>query len=114
VRKIIDNARQSFSTSEMPMGDSVWVEAAGLDLVLISVRSQTFNPDAFTQFGIDLAAKKAVIVKSSQHFHAGFAPIGSEVIYVSSPGAITPDFANIPFKRVAVPYWPKVADPFAE
>ncbi len=113
VRKIIDNARQSFGTSEMPIGDSVWVEAAGLDLVLISVRSQTFNPDAFTQFGIDLAAKKAVIVKSSQHFHAGFSPIGSEVIYVSSPGAITPDFANIPFKRVAVPYWPKVADPFA-
>ncbi len=114
VRKVIDDASQSFGTSRMPIGDAAWVEANGLDLVLISVRQQTFDPDAFTQFGIDLAARSAVVVKSSQHFHAGFAPIGSEVLYLGTPGAITPDFANIPFKRVAVPYWPKVADPWAE
>lgn len=114
VRGIIENARQSFGTAQSPIGDAVWIEAAGLDLVLNTVRTQTFNPDAFTQFGIDLARKKAVIVKSSQHFHAGFAPIASEVIYLATPGAITPDFANIPFERVAVPFWPKVEDPWAE
>jgi microcystin degradation protein MlrC len=114
VRRIVENARQSFGTAQSPIGDAVWIEAAGLDLVLNTVRTQTFNPDAFTQLGIDLAAKKAVIVKSSQHFHAGFAPIASEVIYLATPGAITPDFANIPFERVAVPFWPKVEDPWAE
>ena len=114
VRRIIENARQSFGTAQSPMGDAVWIEAEGLDLVLNTVRTQTFNPDAFTQFGIDLDDKKAVIVKSSQHFHAGFAPIASEVIYLATPGAITPDFANIPFQRVAVPFWPKVEDPWAE
>jgi len=112
VRKTAPAAVQSFGTSMAAMGEAVWVEAAGLDLVLTTTRTQTFNPDAFTQFGIDLAARRAVVVKSSQHFHAGFAPIASQVIYVAGPGAITPDYANIPFERVVVPYWPRVENPF--
>jgi microcystin degradation protein MlrC len=90
------------------------VQARGIDLVLNAVRTQTFNPDAFTQFGIDLAAKKIVVVKSTQHFYAGFEPVAAEILYVAAPGAITPDFANIPFEKLTAPYWPRVEDPFAE
>ena len=97
------------------MGTAVWLKAANdLDLVLNSTRTQTFNPDAFTCLGLDPAAKDIVVVKSSQHFYAGFAPLASEVIYVSTPGAITPDFANIPYENFQTPYWPRVDDPFAE
>ena len=52
-------------------------------------------------------------MKSSQHFHAGFAPIASEVIHVATPGSIMPDYANIPYTKRAPNYWPKVEDPFA-
>ncbi len=114
VRRILEDATQPFGTSVAALGDSVWVEADGLDIVLISIRGQTFHPDAFTQLGIDLSDKQAVVVKSSQHFHAGFAPIGSEVLYLGTPGAITPDFANIPFRRLTTPFWPRVEDPFSE
>ena len=112
VRKILVDAVQPFGTSQASIGDAVWVEAAGLDIVLNSVRSQTFHPQAFTQMGIDLESRRAVVVKSSQHFHAGFAPVASEVVYLGTPGAITPDFANIPFLHVTTPYWPRVEDPF--
>ena len=114
VEKIIEGAGQTFGTSRNRMGDAVWVSAGnGLDIVLNDVRTQVFNPDGFTQFGLDLSAKKVVIVKSTQHFYAGFAPIASEVIYVSCPGAIPPDFATIAYRKFTDPYWPKVANPFA-
>jgi microcystin degradation protein MlrC len=116
VRKIIRGAQQSFGGSIVGMGDAVWVSADNdqeLDLILNSGRVQTFHPDAFEQFGIDLSRKNIVVVKSTQHFYAGFAPIAKDVIYVAAPGAIVPDFANIPFSKLDKPYWPNVADPFA-
>jgi microcystin degradation protein MlrC len=112
VKKIVAKAQQTFASGKARMGDAVWVQAGGIDLVLNSVRTQTFNPDAFTQFGIDLAAKKIVVVKSTQHFYAGFEPVAAEILYVAAPGAITPDFANIPFEKLTAPFWPRVEDPF--
>jgi len=115
VMKIVENADQHGLTGRARMGDAVWVRAPGeIDLVLNSVRTQTLHPDAFTQFGLDLAAKRIVVVKSTQHFYAGFAPVASQVLYVAAPGAIPPDFANIPFEKLTAPYWPRVEDPFAE
>jgi len=114
VRGIIDDAMQTFGSSRAGMGDAVWVSADnGLDIVLNAVRTQTFHPDAFTQFGIDLAAKPIVVIKSTQHFYAGFEPVASQIIYVAAPGAIPMDFENIEFDKYAQPYWPKVADPNA-
>lgn len=115
VERIIEDAAQPFGEVTMPIGDAVWVQAPGnVDLVLTSLRTQTFHPDAFSQMGIELAAKKIVVVKSSQHFHAGFAPIAGEVVYAASPGTLNTDFANIAYHKISTPYWPKVADPFAK
>lgn len=114
VRKIIEDAAQSFASSRAHMGEAVWLSAENdLDLIIMTYRTQTFHPDAFTQFGIDFPAKKIVVVKSTQHFYAGFAPAAAEVLYVAAPGAIPMDFANIPFEKYTAPYWPRVADPRA-
>ena len=82
--------------------------------MLNTVRTQVFHPDAFAAVGLDPAGKKIVVVKSTQHFHAGFAPIAKEILYVAAPGAIAPDFAAIPYTKLAKPYWPRVEDPWAE
>ncbi len=113
VRKIQRDAVQSFGPSVAQLGDAVWVTADGIDLVLNTKRTQTLNPDAFTNFGLDPAERKIVVVKSTQHFYAGFAPIAADVLYVAAPGAIAPDFADIPFTKLDKPFWPKVEDPFA-
>jgi microcystin degradation protein MlrC len=105
---------QTFGPSKNPMGTGVWVSAPNdLDLVLMSIRTQTFHPDAFEQLGLDLSKKKLVIVKSSNHFYAGFQPIAKEIFWIMSEGAIAPTFADIPYTKLEKPYWPKVADPFA-
>ena len=113
VKGIIENATQPFGSVTQQMGDAVWLQAAGnVNLVLNFIRGQTFHPDAFSQFGIDLASLKIIIPKSSQHFYAGFAPIAAEVIYATSPGTLNMDFANLPFTKLATPFWPNVEDPF--
>ncbi len=112
VRKIIENASQPFGGSEAVMGDAVWVSAENdLDIILNAVRMQTFHPAAFEAFGIDLAAKKIVVVKSTQHFYAGFAPMAAEILYVAAPGAIPMDFKTIAYEKFADPYWPRDENP---
>ena len=114
VRAIDEALVQSSQGHVAPMGAGVWVSTDdGIDLLLASMRGQVFGTDAFTNIGIDLFAKKIVVVKSTQHFHAEFAPIAAGVRYVSTPGGITPDFANIPYRRRSLAYWPRVEDPFA-
>ena len=94
------------------MGTAVWVQTdGGLDLVLNSLRTQVFHPDGFAQLGLDLQDKRAVVVKSTQHFYAGFAPLAAEILYVAAPGAIRPDFATIPYQKFTAAYWPRDADP---
>ncbi len=115
VRKIEPNHSQTgLSGGRAAYGPSVWVSAEGVDLVLTTKRQQTFAPDAFTGLGLTLHDKSVVVVKSSQHFHAAFAPIARAIHYISGPGALSFDYASLPYTKRTRPFWPKVADPFAQ
>jgi microcystin degradation protein MlrC len=90
----------------MPLGDCALVEANGVEIVLITLRNQALNTDLFTQLGCDLASKKIVIVKSSQHFYASFSKIAKHVIYGDAPGAVTSDLKTLPYRKIRRPKWP--------
>lgn len=108
VKRIVHDATQTFGDATMPMGTAVWIGTdAGIDLILTSKRTQVFHPDGMEQLGIAPGGYKGIVVKSIQHFYAGFAPIAAEVLYVSAPGAIPRDYANIPYKRFSDEYWPR-------
>ncbi|MGQ3045345.1 MAG: M81 family metallopeptidase [Niveispirillum sp.] len=113
VRNIVNNHVQTGLDKEpTALGLSVWLEGpGGLHIVLASQRSQVFQPDAFTGLGIDLSDLDLIVVKSTQHFYAGFGPMASMVQYVSTPGAIAPEFTTIPYRTRALNFWPRVADP---
>ncbi|MBM3521345.1 MAG: M81 family metallopeptidase [Alphaproteobacteria bacterium] len=114
VRRIIDRHTQTgLSGGISQMGQTVWVEGNGIDIVLNTTRTQCFHPDGFTKLGLDVTKRKIIVVKSTQHFFAGFAPIAKDVRYVATPGAIGPTFESIAYTKLAKPYWPRVADPFA-
>ena len=85
VRAVREDMTQPMGETKMGMGNGVWLEADGVHLILSDKRTQTFHPVAFTDLGLDLSRMRAVVVKSSQHFYAGFAPIASEVIYMLAP-----------------------------
>jgi microcystin degradation protein MlrC len=111
VGKIAPNAFQFDGI--VPLGDSVAVSANGIDIVLISSRTQVLSPDVFTNVGVDPMQRHILVVKSTQHFYARFSPFASEVIYVAAPGAIAPDYASIPYQH-AGRLWPKFENPFTD
>jgi len=113
VRGIAEHVTQHFGPSPSPMGTAVWVEAEGIDLVLITTRTQVFHPEGFAATGLDLASRKIVVVKSTQHFHAGFAPMAKAILYASAPGALRCDFAEIAYTKKSGAWWPRDTDPFA-
>lgn len=107
-----EHTQQDLGPGRCRMGDSVWLEIGGVDVVVMSVRTQIFSPDAFTGLGIDLAGKRIIAVKSSWHFQANFAPIADELIAVATPGALQMDFAAIDYrKKRDRHFFPRVADP---
>jgi microcystin degradation protein MlrC len=95
--------------SKDAMGDA---PDQGIDLVLTTRRGQGFAPTIFSAVGIDPEQKHILVVKSTQHFHAGFAPISKQVLYAGDLGALPGDMLTIPFERANTKrMWPFVAQP---
>ncbi|HMN27376.1 MAG TPA: MlrC C-terminal domain-containing protein, partial [Caldilineaceae bacterium] len=105
--------QQDGSATPSRCGDSVALECNGIDIIVNSKRTQVLNTDVFTNFGIRVQEKRLLVVKSIQHFYAGFAPIAGEIIYMGAPGAVTPIMEQIPFQRVDLHKYPWVDDPLA-
>ncbi|MGH7289823.1 MAG: MlrC C-terminal domain-containing protein, partial [Myxococcota bacterium] len=95
-------------------GDAAWISIAGIDVVLCSIRVQTFAPEVFSDLGIGLAGKRLLVVKSSQHFHAQFAPLAHRIVKVAAGGALDMDFARFDYRRRDARWWPRVADPLGD
>lgn len=112
VKAIVEDHAQSGLNFRWPLGTGVWVQTdKGIDIVLNTVRSQVFDREAFEGLGIPLEGRRAIVVKSTQHFHASFAPLASEVLYVGAPGSITQNFAEMSYRKRDNNFWPRVDDP---
>jgi microcystin degradation protein MlrC len=113
VHRIAAGKTQDIGGATMSLGTIAWVEADGVHLLINDLRTQVFHPEAFTSLGLDLSSMRIIIVKSTQHFYAGFEPIASRIIHTATPGPMSVDFANIPYRNRDGNYWPRVEDPFA-
>ncbi|UHL64092.1 M81 family metallopeptidase [Paralcaligenes sp. KSB-10] len=94
------------SGSPSRLGNVAVIEVEGITIVLVTARNQAIGTDLFTQFGIDLARQKLIVVKSSQHFQAEFSKVSGNIIYVDSPGSVPRDLAILKYKKVRFPKWP--------
>ena len=111
VLKLIRDATMSYAGGTQAMGNAALVEAGGVRIVLNTIRTQTFHPDAYTQFGLDLAEYRVIVVKSAQHFHAGFGPVAKHILLVVALGR-SPDFTTIKVPKPP-PAVAQVEDPFS-
>ncbi len=113
VRAIVENHAQMGLGAYRPLGTGVWVRTAGgIDIALNTLRSQVMSRDCFEKLGISLTDKRMIIVKSSQHFHADFAPIASKVLYIGTPGSTSQAFADMTFSKRDNHFWPRVENPW--
>ncbi|MGC2084362.1 MAG: M81 family metallopeptidase [Bradyrhizobium sp.] len=108
IRALIPDMMQASQAggTPSPMGDCALVSTGGVDIVLNAVRTQALDYGLFAQLGCDPTAKKIIVVKSAQHFHASFAKVAREIIYVGAPGSADPNYANLPYKKIRQPKWP--------
>lgn len=112
VRAVTDDLVIPFEQSRVSMGPAAAVSIGSLDIVLATGRAQTFSPEAFTNLGVDLAGKKVVVVKSSNHFHAAFSKIAAAIHHLDCGGPFPPDVRKIPYTKLRRPISPLDPNPW--
>lgn len=113
VEDMIQEWPQQGDPLRIQCGTAVCLHCNGIDIIVNTKRVQVFGPMVFTNFGIDIRKKQLLVVKSNQHFYAGFEPVASEILYMASPVSVAPRFTEIPYTRVDLHKFPWVENPFA-
>jgi microcystin degradation protein MlrC len=101
---------QSFGPTQVPLGDCAAIRVGGVEVVLITNRTQALGLELFRNLEIEPTERKLVVVKSTNHFMAAFGPIAKKVLYVDSDGPLSRDYRKIPYTKVQRPIWPLDAE----
>ncbi|RJG15291.1 M81 family metallopeptidase [Massilia cavernae] len=102
---------QPFGGHEDPLGAAVWLACEGIDIVVISRRTQTLSPSAFTRLGVELNNKTRIVVKSAHHYFAEFSTLSRRTVVAETDGALSMNFAALPYTERDGNFFPRVADP---
>jgi len=97
---------QTFGPTQVPLGDCAAVRIGGVEVVLISNRTQALGLELFSNVGINPLQRKILVVKSTNHFMASFGLIAKRVIYVESDAPLARDYRKIAYTKVKRPIWP--------
>lgn len=111
VVRLEPHAAMRFGDSVAPFGAAAHIRFNGIDVVLGSVRVQSYDPSLFTALGIDPLTKDILLIKSTNHFYAAFSTIAPEILYCSAGRPYPNDPATTPYRRARRTIWPMVADP---
>jgi microcystin degradation protein MlrC len=88
------------------IGRTVVLDLGKIQVVISEQRSEPFDLGVFTHCGIDPAKKKFLLIKSRQHFRAGFEPIAKHIVLVDGVGVTASDYSLFPFDKVRRPIFP--------
>jgi microcystin degradation protein MlrC len=104
---------QSFGASRVTLGPSALVRLAGteIDVILNTNRTQTFEPDVFSNLGVEPTSKRILLIKSTNHFYAGFAPIAEGIVYIDAGAPYPSHPRETNYRKLKRPIWPRVDDP---
>lgn len=106
------NAQQQFADTSVPMGDCALISFDGIEVILNSNRCQSFDPSLFQALGIEPAQRRLLLIKSTNHFYQGFAPLAAQIIYVDAGAPYPSDPKRNGYKKLKRPLWPIAERPF--
>lgn len=114
VVKAVQEGWQSFGKSRVTLGPAAVIRLEGTDIevILNTNRTQTFEPDIFSNLGIEPVAKDILLVKSTNHFHAGFEPVAAEIIYIDAGAPYPSNPKKTDYRKLSREIWPRVDMPF--
>lgn len=105
------DAEMRFGDSLAPFGDAAHIRIQGIDVILNSTRAQSFDPSLFEALDIDPLTRRILVIKSTNHFFASFAPIATEILYCSAGSPYPNEPARTAYRRARRDIWPIMADP---
>ena len=103
---LVHGGSQSFGSAKVSFGDGAGIRIGGVEVALISQRTQALGTEIFSAVGIELATKRYIGVKSTNHFYAAYAPLAAQVLYCDGGGPSPLDPRQYPFRKIARPLWP--------
>ena len=89
-----------YGGTEMDLGPSACLRVGGVDVVVTSAIAQMADREMFRFVGIVPERMRVLVVKSSTHFRADFAPIAAHILVAKAPGPMPLDPADLPFTRL--------------
>lgn len=82
------------------LGRMALLRCGGVQVAVTSRRVQAYDPAPFEQLGVDPAAHRILVLKSSCHFRADFGPLAQAILTVLAPGSYDPDPSHYPYTRL--------------
>ena len=95
-----------FKGAPLHIGKMARLVVEGMDIVVASRRSQTFDPASFEAVGIDVKRYKYVALKSSNHFRAGFQTLAGAIVTADTPGLSTHNISVFLRQNTVRRLWP--------
>ena len=92
--------------STIRMGRTAVLDAGPMQIVVSEQRSEPFDLGCFTHCGIDPTRKRYVLIKSRQHFRAGFEPIARHIVMCDGDGCTASDLTLFDYKNIRRPLYP--------
>ena len=88
------------------MGRTVVLDTGPVQIVVSERRSEPFDLGVFTHCGIDPRRKRYVLIKSRQHFRAGFEPIARHIVLCDGDGCTSSDLRLFTYRKRRRPLFP--------
>ena len=88
------------------MGRTAVLDTGKMQIVVSEKRAEPYDLGVFTHCGIDPRRKKYVLIKSRQHFRAGFEPIAKHIVMCDGDGCTASDLKLFKYEKVKRPLYP--------
>jgi microcystin degradation protein MlrC len=92
------------------MGRTVVLDTGAMQIVVSERRAEPFDVGVFTHCGIDPQRKRFVLIKSRQHFRAGFEPFARHIVLCDGDGVTSSDLRLFTYRNRRKPLYPFEAD----
>lgn len=82
------------------LGLTARLRTDGITVIVGSARVQPYDQEIFRHLGLDPAAQRILVLKSSVHFRNDFQDMAGAVLIVDSPGVNVTDTRKLAYRRL--------------
>ena len=88
------------------LGKTARIRVSNVDIIIASVRAQTFDDRPFLTTGADINDYRYIALKSTQHFRGYFGDKAAAIIPCDPPGLSTSDLTAFTYHKIPRPVYP--------